>query len=205
MRDRLISLLCFALLGALVVFYTDQIYQSSLAPPQQHHGRTNGPRAYEAQNESIQDVSAETVAYYTKVLAGFTGVLALVSCLQIWLLIQGARAGREQAAEMKIASGLAETQNAIIAAQTDIQTKQHALSRFQFIATHRPRLIVRHVAITVQIFARAFDAEKWVVYVMGQIKYHDEGGADRFMGFCRERRSDGKFRPVEDPDYEYQD
>ena len=31
--------------------------------------------------------------------------------------------------------------------QTDIQKKQHAVGRLQFLATHRPRLTVRHVSI----------------------------------------------------------
>lgn len=52
---------------------------------------------------------------------------------------------------------------------------------------------------------RQFGTEGWKVYVMGEIRYQDEGRADHFMGFCRERQSDGKFRPVDDPDYEYQD
>jgi hypothetical protein len=43
------------------------------------------------------------------------------------------------------------------------------------------------------------------MYVMGQIRYRDSGGADRFMGFCRERGTDGRFRAVDDADYEYQD
>ncbi len=56
-----------------------------------------------------------------------------------------------------------------------------------------------------EIFLRAFDAEDWVIYVMGQIRYQDEAGADRFMGFCRKRGGDGRFSAVDDPDYEYED
>jgi hypothetical protein len=52
---------------------------------------------------------------------------------------------------------------------------------------------------------RAFARDGWKLYVMGQIRYQDEGGADRFMGFCRERQSSGRFRAVDDPDYEYED
>jgi hypothetical protein len=50
-----------------------------------------------------------------------------------------------------------------------------------------------------------FEQEGWIVYVMGEIRYQDDSGVDHFMGFCRERRSDGRFRAVDDPDYEYQD
>ncbi len=56
-----------------------------------------------------------------------------------------------------------------------------------------------------EIFLRAFDEENWVIFVMGQIRYQDEAGADRFMGFCRRRMKNGRFRPVKSPDYEYED
>jgi len=55
------------------------------------------------------------------------------------------------------------------------------------------------------IEVRAFERGGWKIYVMGQIRYKDEGGAERFMGFCRERQTDGRFRAVNDPDYEYED
>jgi hypothetical protein len=52
---------------------------------------------------------------------------------------------------------------------------------------------------------RAFERGNWKIYVMGQIKYRDESGVERFMGFCREGGKDGRFRPVDDIDYEYED
>jgi len=52
---------------------------------------------------------------------------------------------------------------------------------------------------------RQFETEGWAIYVMGQIRYQDDSGADHFMGFCRERQSNGRFLAVKDPDYEYQD
>lgn len=54
-------------------------------------------------------------------------------------------------------------------------------------------------------FLRRYEIEHWNVYVMGEIRYRDEGGAERFMGFCRKREADGRFRPVDDPDYEWED
>jgi hypothetical protein len=50
-----------------------------------------------------------------------------------------------------------------------------------------------------------FSDEGWSLYVMGRISYMDEAGAERFMGFCRERKPDGRFQAVKDPDYEYED
>jgi hypothetical protein len=50
-----------------------------------------------------------------------------------------------------------------------------------------------------------FHREDWKLYVMGAIRYQDEGGNDHFMGFCRERAKDGRFFAVDDPDYEYTD
>jgi hypothetical protein len=43
------------------------------------------------------------------------------------------------------------------------------------------------------------------LYVMGQIRYRDEGGTERFMGFCRELQGDARFHVVDDADYEYED
>jgi hypothetical protein len=131
-----------------------------MAPYDKYYYHITTQRANKTENESVQDISAETVAYYTKMLAWFTGALAFVSCLQICLLVQGARAGREQATEMKKASGLAETQNAIIAAQTDIQGKQHELSRFQFYAAQRPKLVIRSLVL------RQFETGKEIIVDM---------------------------------------
>jgi hypothetical protein len=51
----------------------------------------------------------------------------------------------------------------------------------------------------------ALGAHEWTVFVMGQIQYRDEGGNDRFMGFCRKWQGEGTFRTVDEPDYEYSD
>jgi hypothetical protein len=52
---------------------------------------------------------------------------------------------------------------------------------------------------------RQFADEGWSLYVMGRISYMDDAGAERFMAFCRERKSDGRFTAVDDHDYEYED
>jgi hypothetical protein len=50
-----------------------------------------------------------------------------------------------------------------------------------------------------------FDSGGWKIYVMGQIRYQDDGGHDRFMGFCREGDGKSRFRAVDNQDYEYED
>jgi hypothetical protein len=57
----------------------------------------------------------------------------------------------------------------------------------------------------IDVEMRKFERENWEIFVMGQIRYRDDGGAERFMGFCRRRTSDGRFVAVNDPDYEYED
>jgi hypothetical protein len=52
---------------------------------------------------------------------------------------------------------------------------------------------------------REFDRGDWKIYVMGWIRYRDGAGTERFMGFCRERQANGRFKPVSDPDYEWED
>jgi hypothetical protein len=52
---------------------------------------------------------------------------------------------------------------------------------------------------------RRFEEEGWQIYIMGRIRYQDEGGNDRFMGFCRISDGKSRFRVVDDPDYEYED
>jgi len=234
-----------------------------------------------------------SIARYTLLLAAFTAVLA-ISTIGLWLTAIGS--GRKQSSDMERMADIAEKQMLIAGRQTDIQQKQHAIGRLQFLATHRPRLRVRHVSLIAQgdvighptlFFAngnkikgslvvvniggskamiietryrifftktglptsapydenfrsdlllpgqtldigescatpiedeivmepekgedrdiRQFDREEWQIYVMGQIQYQDEGGANRFMGFCRKRKPTGRFLPVKSPDYEYED
>jgi len=48
-------------------------------------------------------------------------------------------------------------------------------------------------------------ADTWAVYVMGQVQYRDEGGNERFMGFCRRWLGESTFEPTPNSDYEYED
>lgn len=238
------------------------------------------------------------------IVAVFTIVLA-ISTILLWRATSklhratlGLAKGADEQIELsKKAVDTAEKQMLIAGLQTDIQKKQHAIGRLQFLVTHRPRLRVRHVLIVdpgehiglnglffdhgkeikgglvvvnvggskativksdyriyfsktglpvgiapyeksahallivgqylqvgescatpildtiimeppspgIDAELRVFERDGWKIYVMGQIQYQDEGGADRFMGFCRERGSDGRFCSVDDPDYEYED
>lgn len=220
-------------------------------------------------------------ALATIAVAAFTGTLWWASAGQYDLLKKQTEFARQQVA--------------IQGRQTDIQEKQHAVGRLQFLAEYPPRLRVRHVSVhdsgeivgqpgmfdhntkvtgglvvvnagatkakiaesRYRIFCsrtglpaaapydttfhnlllvgqildvgescaipiaddivltpppmgvdrvmRQFVNERWSLYVMGQIRYEDEGGHERFMGFCRIWRPDGKFAAVNDPDYEYED
>jgi hypothetical protein len=57
----------------------------------------------------------------------------------------------------------------------------------------------------IDVEPRQFERGGWKIYVMGQIRYQDEGGRDRFMGFCRVGDGKSGFVAVDDPDYEYED
>jgi hypothetical protein len=283
------------LLGALLAtamwagIFAWQSSEHSNAQQQSHTNQSTSP-------ESEKHAVDQQIAKYTLWLALFTGVLA-VSTIGLWIVSW--RAGIKQAHDMRdsIAAAnkmaeVADKQFLITGLQTDIQKKQHAVGRLEFLATHRPKLRVRHVSVVTadhtghptiffnhgsgvkgglavvnvggtkatiiesryRIFfsktglpvsapydesfhelllpeqvldigescaipiadtivmdpskvdeLRAFENGGWKIYVMGQIRYQDEGGHDRFMGFCRERGSGGRFRAVDDLDYEYED
>jgi hypothetical protein len=56
-----------------------------------------------------------------------------------------------------------------------------------------------------RIIRPMFARNEWHLYVMGEVRYKDGNGAVREMGFCREMRDDGRFHPVDDPAYEYEE
>jgi hypothetical protein len=233
----------------------------------------------------VSAVAAVVIARFTVVLAGATRGLKT--------------SADEQIAEAKALREIAKTQATISGAQNDVLIQQKQIAQMQHLATHRPRLRVRHVYVddsgiligqpgfsfihgaritgglvvvnvggtkarivdsfyriyfsktglpiksplddrghrligvagehkvmeigeslsvgisdTIvmepppapdMVVLRKFEREDWKVYVMGQIQYQDEGGHDRFMGFCRVGDQKSGFRPVDDPDYEYED
>jgi hypothetical protein len=74
-----------ALFACLVLWCGWQSRISSTTPP---HRQTVESAAHAAENKTTQDIAAEIVAYYTKVLAWFTGVLALASIGQGFMLLR---------------------------------------------------------------------------------------------------------------------
>jgi hypothetical protein len=246
--------------------------------------------------EAIDPLAALGSFMFAGVLAFFTATLWVATRRLARSTAELSAAEVANSAELRKASDIAEKQLAIAAAQVDIQTKQHALARLEFLATHRPRLKVRHINVIdrgkalgipnmfdhghevrgglvvvntggsnatiietrYRIFfsktglpveapydedfrpnllmkdqillaggscatpivdiiimerddpaigkeMRKFERGGWKIFVMGQIRYRDDAGAERFMGFCQERAGDGKFIPVAEPSYEYQD
>ena len=88
--------------------------------------------------DAVNILASERVAYYTKILAIFTGALSAFGVIQVWFLI---RADQKAA----LAADLAGKQMALSGRQTDLAEKQHGLGREQFFATHRPRLVLKDV------------------------------------------------------------
>jgi hypothetical protein len=272
-----------------------------------------------AESDTKKEKSDADLVKYTAELALFTkglfaatvalviatvglGVAAFIRSRDMKASIRAAQtaaiAAERQSVTMRQMADIADKQLSITGLQTDIQQKQHAVARLQFLATHRPRLRIRHVSISDPAFfighptmffnhggeikgglvvvnvggtkatiiesryriffskdglpvtapyesdfhnlllagqsldigescatpimdkiimdppapgredeveLPAFERGGWKIYVMGQIRYKDEGGAHRFMGFCRLQESDGRFRAIDDPDYEYDD
>ena len=103
----------------------------------------------------VSPKSAEDrIADYTWWLSAFTLGLAVVSSFQIYFLIRAdktarlmAQTAQRQTEKMGEWANSAEKQMLIAGQQTDIQLKQHAIGRLQFIADKRPRLHVRHVIV----------------------------------------------------------
>jgi hypothetical protein len=310
MRKKALHLLVASLLACLILGFGISVW----AATEPHPYRLPAAITDDGAKRSFSYVAAPTspderTADYAAWLSAFTLALVIVSAVQMFFLIRAdrtariiaqaasmsANAARDTAEKMIRATDLAEKQMLMSELQADIQKKQHALGRLQFLAAHRPRLRVRHVSVDdaalignralmsnhgkeikgslvvvntggtkativdsrYRIYfsndglpvsapydtnfrtsllspgqvldigescaapildeiivdsgkkdgvnLREFERGGWQLYVMGQIRYQDEGGADRVMGFCRLRHSDGRFRAVNDSDYEYDD
>ena len=136
------AILALALVGSLI----GEWYSSYNIHQPAHNTSYNGPAQGVYPVVFPKDPN-DRIANYTGLLAIFNGMLVIIAILQIRLLVLADRTAKYQAAQMKKASDFAETQNLIISSQIEIQQKQHAIGRLQFLATHRPRLIVRNVWI----------------------------------------------------------
>ena len=83
----------------------------------------------------------------TLALGFITMGLVVVGFLQVRDAKESIAAAVKSAAAAEKAANAAESQTAIVANQTDTIQKQHAVGRLEFLATHRPRLRVRHVSV----------------------------------------------------------
>lgn len=82
------------------------------------------------------------------ITASFTVILA-ISTILLWIVTS--ETGKRQSLDMQAMADIAQKQMLIVGRQTDIQEKQHAVGRLQFIADKRPRLFVRHVSVEIPL------------------------------------------------------
>jgi hypothetical protein len=148
----------FALLACIFSFFANEIWRSSkdnralvVHDPIKH--------GYIARHDNIfadgwNWTTEDPVSFYTSILALFTGVLVVISAIQIRFLIRAdqtarlmAETAQAQTGKMGDSAESAAKQMLITAQQTDIQEKQHALGRLQFFALHRPKIILREAVI----------------------------------------------------------
>lgn len=168
---------------ALVALFLLPLAGSSIAPIPQPQPAPYPIGIIQPGHETAKDVRIETaddrIANYTALLAWFTCGLLGVAGLQVWLLFKADKTARMNAE-------LVEKQVAIAAAQTDILIKQKEISRQQFAAAHRPKLIVRRISLdkfganehaTVQyIVANVGDTPGRIVESNATIRIYRAGG-----------------------------
>jgi hypothetical protein len=151
---RAYNLAWFALFGALVLLFVVEIHQATTNQASYYAQRRN--QAAERKSDDVFSVEKadDRIAKYTFWLALLTGGLVVVSAVQIFFLIRAdqtarimAETAQAQTAKMGDWANSAQKQMLIVGRQTDIQEKQHAIGRLQFLATHRPRIVVRGVSL----------------------------------------------------------
>lgn len=110
----------------------------------QYHKPTDSPK-----NESIQDTPAEVIAYYTNVLAWFTGLLAVVSIGQGYALYRSDRTAAHAADSAK-KSSVAASKAADVAEQalTVLERPYVFIDRIEFVPPdqHRSFLQLSYIA-----------------------------------------------------------
>ena len=182
-----------ALFVCLCTAYGFMLGQASIAPPRHHKGvppaRHVGDTMAEKARQAIPPQSSdERLADYTELLAWFTGVLAVVSIFQGFLLLRAdktARAAANAAERLAIAArnqseklgewaSISERQTDITAKQSEIQSKQHELSRLQYFAVHGPKVWVRRF--------RVFHEDEKETKV--EITLINTGSTDALLGEC---------------------
>lgn len=108
-----------------------------------------------ASTDAANILASERVAYYTKVLAIFTGALAGFAVVQLWFLLRADSIAAESASAATVAARAAEkaaesagAQIGISGRQVDLLDQQKQIQRLQFFAEHRPKLVLRDVYLT---------------------------------------------------------
>lgn len=121
--------------------------------PQPHRAISKGSN-HCATHECREDAAANALAFYTEILACFTGVLAVVSFVQGIFLYRADRASKVAADRASQATKesmeLANRQFALEGLRADTAQREHGLLREQFVATNRPQLKIRSIVIARQ-------------------------------------------------------
>jgi hypothetical protein len=101
MLDRIPKAVWFAAGLGILIGFSGLVGWSSAQPP---HHQTVKNAAHATENKTTQDISAEIVAYYTKVLAWFTAILAFASMGQGLMLLRADKVTRRAADAAKEAA-----------------------------------------------------------------------------------------------------
>jgi hypothetical protein len=98
----------------------------------------------DARHDFVTAAATVVVAFFTFTLWRATNRLWDAGERQLSLIKKNAEDQSKTTAESIRIAG---QQTAILGSQADVQMKQHAVGRLQFLATHRPKLRVRHVSV----------------------------------------------------------
>lgn len=105
----------------IVLIYFVLLIGALIAGPPKHNAKQY-QASYTTENVSVQDASTEAIARYTEVVAYFTAILA-ISTAGLWIVTW--HSGRKQMRDMR---------------------ETIKLARDEFVATHRPKIIVQNFA-----------------------------------------------------------
>jgi len=131
-------------------------YSSQQSPHAEHSYTANtNARSDASYAEKIEAVWKRTfedpVAFYTLVLSIFTGSLAIISIVQIGFLIRAEETSRKTAQAAKDSADAA---------------------RQEFISTHRPRIRIKHVFLTSEIWEKEEIEIKLIIVNIGDTPAH---------------------------------
>jgi hypothetical protein len=111
-------------------------------------------------HDAVEALSSIGVLIFTVVLAFATSGLWVATINLAKSTAKLSEAEKANSVELRKASDLAQRQLLVAAEQVDVQKKQHELSRLQFYAAHRPRIVIRSLVM------RQFEIGKDVIVDM---------------------------------------